>query len=276
MELNELQARLGNATEVPGAITPDDIVPQTGTGSGLESKPTAFKKFLVNDVVQNQVYVKTNGLWSNNSANINTFYTSSAYTATQKQYYLTILSSTSSCNYQEEFYISYGDKNGSGSLSQGGQLNDNPSRAIYSQFKNILLQPEDAAFSFPSASNTTDTPIFVDSDSIYVISFNQKNTKDKIDPGNWELYLSPLTGSALSNNFNTSSALDVTSPLMITLVDNSGDTSGASSNLIGPITRPYYVYSGSLDGGIYTQDGEAYGLFYPDYGVIVLNAKIQK
>jgi len=280
MELNELQARLGIAdvstgpvsrdeNVIPDTLNPNDIIIQDGTSA---AGATAFKKFVAGDVVENQVTIKTNGIWSNNSASIQEFYTSSIYSETQKQYYLTVISSTSSCDYNEEFYIAYGNRNGSGSLSQGGQANDNPSRAIYSQFKNILLQPEDAAFSFPSASAVGDTPIFVDSDSVYIISFNQKNTKDKVDPGNWELYLSPLSGSTLPNNQNTASTVDQNSSLMISLIDNSSDSLGASPNLMGTISRPYYVYSGSVDAGIYQNDGEAYGLFYPDYGVIVLNA----
>jgi hypothetical protein len=280
MESNELYARLGisnsdvladtgtGPTTVPGTITQDDVITQTNN-----IKPTAFKKFELNDVVSNQVYPKTNGMWSNSSSSINTFFTSSVYTSTQKEYYLTVLSSTSSCDYQEEFYIAYGNLYGSGSLSQGGQTNDNPSRAIYSQFRNILLDPEDSAFSFPSGSTPSATPTFVDSDSIYIISFNQKLSKDKVDPGNWELSLSPLTGSTLPNNQNTSSAINVSSSLMITLIDNSNDTFGVSPSLIGTVTRPYYVYSGSLENGIYESDGEAFGLFYPDYGVIILNAK---
>ena len=280
MESNELYSRLGlsnsvstnetaGPTPVPGGIGYEDLIDNTTQVVSA----SAFKKFGTNDTVSNQVYPKTNGLWSNASPSLNTFFTSSVYTNTQKEYYLAVLSSTSSCDYQEEFYIAYGNLYGSGSLSQGGQANDNPSRAIYSQFKNILLEPEDSAFSFPSGSTPTSTPIFVDSDSIYIISFNQKLTKDKVDPGNWELSLSPLTGSTLPNNQNTSSAVNVSSSLMITLIDNSGDTVGVSPSLIGTVSSPYYVYSGSLENGVYENDGESFGLFYPDYGVIILNAK---
>lgn len=276
MDSNELFARLGvSGMNVNEPFTPTDpsiLDPTEGIPSATDQPPTAFKRFSQTDVVSNTVYPKTNGMWSNQSSSLNTFYTSSIYTNTQKEYYFAILSSTGSCDYQEEFYIAYGNLNGSGSLSQGGQANDNPSRAIYSQFRNVLLNPEDSAFSFPSASSLLDTPVFVDSDSIYIISFNQKLSKDKVDPGNWELYLSPLTGSSLPNNQNTASTIDVNSPLMISLIDNSNDTLGASPSLIGAISRPYYVYSGSLENGIYTGDAEAYGLFYPDYGVIVLNA----
>jgi len=276
MDSNELFARLGvSGVNVNEPFTPTDpsiLDPTEGIPQPVATPPNAFKRFSENDIVSNIIYPKTRGMWSNSSSSISTFYTSSIYNETQKQYYFAILSSTSSCDYQEEFYLSYGNLNGSGSLSQGGQANDNPSRAIYSQFRNLLLNPEDTAFSFPSASSFTDTPIFVDSDNIYVISFNQKLSKDKVDPGNWELYLSPLTGSTLQNNTNTASAVDENSSLMISLIDNSNDTLGVSPSLIGPISQPYYVYSGSLEDGIYQQDSEAYGLFYPDYGVIILNA----
>lgn len=278
MDSNELFARLGvsgagvdtgtSATDIPDRITPSDVTTQSSN-----AKPSAFKPFANEDVVSNVVYPKTRGMWSNESGSLHTFFTSSIYTATQKEYYLTVLSTLDTCNTQEEFYIAYGHLNGSGSLSQGGQANDNPSRAIYSQFKNILLEPEDSAFSFPSASSVTGTPIFVDSDSIYIISFNQKLSKDKVDPGNWELYLSPLSGSTLPNNQNTASVVDQNSSLLISLIDNSNDTAGVSPSLIGPLSKPYYVYSGSLDNGLHQNDGEAYGLFYPDYGVIILNAR---
>lgn len=272
MDVNELSARLGGSSTLNDSGTGRPDIPGE-VDQGESTNPTVFKRFNTNDIVVNQVYPKTNGLWSNASSSLNTFFTSSVYTATQKEYYLAMLSTTASCDYQEEFYIAYGNLYGSGSLSQGGQENDNPSRAIYSQFKNILLEPEDSAFSFPSASTFSDTPIFIDSDSIYVLSFSQKLAKDKVDPGNWELALTPLNGNTYANNINTASIVNDASTLMITLIDNSSDTLDVSPSLIGPISTPYYVYSGSLENGIYQDDAESYGLFYPDYGVLVLNAK---
>lgn len=259
--------------EAGGMIDPrllDATTAVETNGGGSATVPiSVFQPFSSTDVITNQVLVETNGLWTNNSSSLNTFYTASDLTDSQKQYYLAINSVTESCDgVSTEFYIAYGNRNGYGALQGDGQPNDTPTRAIYNQYRQLLLTPNDYAFSFKSGST------FVNSDSIYVINFNSKLIGDKVDPGNFELALAKLDGNYYPQNAYTSSnriKVDSGSATIVTLIDDSGDFADVSPSLTTS-TRVFNVVSGSIESGKAPNETESYGLFYADYGVIVLNA----
>ena len=101
---------------------------------------------------------------------------------------------------------------------------------------------------------------------VYAISVSRTQLREKMDPGNWELHLSgsdTLLGSADAR---------------IKLIDDSGATTNPEVNQGG---RVFNVVSGSIASGtaVYgataaAQPGGAYGLFYPDLGIIILNGPI--
>jgi hypothetical protein len=129
----------------------------------------------------------------------------------------------------------------------------------------LTLNPGDTQFTF--GDGTT-------SDSIYAINFNRARLKDKIDPGNWQLSLAQLSGSAVANNFHTGSNVRIISgsgitPRYITLIDDSADT----YNLTGAGANPVYnIVSGSITGGIHNPSApHYYGLVYPTLGIAILN-----
>jgi len=262
-----------NAAQAGGMIDPrllDATTAVETNGGGSATVPiSVFQPFSSTDVITNQVLVETNGLWTNNSSSLNSFYTASDLTDSQKQYYLSINSVTESCDgVSTEFYIAYGNRNGYGALQGDGQPNDTPTRAIYNQYRQLLLTPNDYAFSFKSGST------FVNSDSIYVINFNSKLIGDKVDPGNFELALAKLDGNYYPQNSYTSSNIikvDSGSATVVTLIDDSGDFADVSPSLTTS-TRVFNVVSGSIETGKLSNETEAYGLFYADYGIIVLNA----
>jgi hypothetical protein len=248
-------------------ITEGDVVTEN-VGYPPANVILVFTQFALGDVITDNVYASTKGLWSNQSASLNTYYTASDLTDSQKEYYLKINSSTGSCNDSTEFYIAYGNRQGYGSPEAEGQQNDTPSRAIYQQYKQLLLTPEDEQFSFKSGST------FVPSDSIYVINFNSKLIGDKVDPGNFELPLAKLDGNLYPAGTYTSSAaikVDSGSSTLITLIDDSLDYLDVAQSLTAT-TRVFNVVSGSIENGITINELEAYGLFYADYGVLILNA----
>lgn len=251
----------------PRLLNPADF--GTNTAGGTSTVPiSVFQPFLSTDVITNQVMIETNGLWTNKSSSLQTFYTSSELTDSQREYYLAINSSTASCDLSTEFYIAYGNRFGYGALQGDGQPNDTPTRAIYNQYRQLLLTPDDYAFSFKSGST------YINSDSIYIINFNSKLIGDKVDPGNFELVLSKLDGNLYASNQYTASntiKVDSGSSVIIKLIDDSGDYVDVSPRLTTS-TKVFNIVSGSIDDGIATSEKEAYGLFYADYGVIVLNA----
>lgn len=222
------------------------------------------------DIVNTTDQIVTAPLWSNNNGTLITYYTSSIMTATQKQYYYEAVDATS-ISASGQFAVTFGNRLGSGSYSGGGSTNDAPTRAIYSQYKNILLDPTDDQFTFYGGVN---------SDNIYVISVNRARLKERLNAGTWQLNLAELTGRSGSSGFPngvpnvnyTGSYVKVSSSLKIlNLIDDSSATAGIGSSNGG---RVYNIVSGSVNSGIFggnVSSTNTYGLLYPDLGLLVLN-----
>jgi hypothetical protein len=220
------------------------------------------------DVVANQKTLVTTGLFANSSGSINTMYTSSAQSDTSKQYYYAVYkdnpSSTTSAGSQ--FAVAFGHRLGSGSYS-AGQLNDSATKAVYSQYKQLLLNPGDTTFTFGSSGNA---------DSIYVVNFDRSRLRDRLDPGNWQISLAQLSGSFYTNNIHTGSNVKVAMPgaSVISLIDDSGDTDQSVG--FSAAGRVYNIISGTLTNGGYTVNNDYvyYGLAYPDMGMLILDGNM--
>ena len=192
-------------------------------------------------------------VWSGGTATLTSFYTGSTQSGSSGNYYYDVYDKVGSDSTREvQFAATYGHFDGSGSLSTSD--GNNPSKAVYRQFRNLCIKNAGSTtkFEFPADNST----VFKD---IYVISVNRARYREKIDPGNWELRL----GS--TNN-------------QVKLIDDSGATADSS---IKASERTFNVVSGSIANGVSdikttaaaesTSDG-SYGLFYPELGLIVLNA----
>lgn len=217
-----------------------------------------YTKFdAVNDVVANQTETVTAGLWSDNLASLTTYYTSSYQTTSQRRYYVDV--------YQEEpesdiaavqYSLAYGNALGSGSDSQG-QLNDSPSRAIYSQYRQLLLAPTDTRFTTAGSGST---------DSIYIVNFKRNRLKERLDPGNFELPLIKISSRATNATGSV-----ITGSGIITLIDDSS-IAGAT---IGQSGKVFNIVSGSINNGVHLPATPTYyGLVYPDYGTLILDGKM--
>lgn len=209
----------------------------------------------------------TRGLWSDETGELLTFYTSSTQNVASKQYYYQVWSSASSaCDDQSVFSVTYGNINGSGSLNSGGESSDTPTRAIYSQYRLLCLDPNETTFKHRDNSTSV-------INHFYAINFDRIKLGDKLDPGNFELSIVQLNGNAYANNFYTGSNVAVSSSnTVITLIDDSADATdtlgygGIPSNVRA-------LVSGTIDGGIYNPTNpHYYGLVYPDLGTIIVDA----
>jgi hypothetical protein len=220
-----------------------------------------FSQFASSDVIENQQEIVTKGLWTGNIANLLTFYTSSSETATQKQYYYEVYNSASGTTAEPQFSVAYGNRNGSGSLIVGGGgNNDTVSRAIYSQYKLLLLEPGDTTFTI----NGTNT------DHIYVLNINRARFREQLDPGNLQINLAQLSGSYANNVATGSNVIVSSSGKYITLID---DSNVNTIPTVGTSGRRYNLVSGSLDAGIYNSTApHYYGMVYPQLGIVILNA----
>lgn len=220
----------------------------------------SFKKFTNDALSTSQREVVTAPLWSGEKSKLSTVFTSSAQSNNEKRYYYEIFNSQSNATGAEsQFSITYGDVMGSGSStgSFGFDTLDYPTKAIYSQYRQLLLTNQNL-FKFQNDET---------SEYVYIVNVNRARFKDRMDTNTWQLNLMQInaTGSALLGGVTVSS-----SNKMISLIDDSGQSTTESATLGG---RVYYIRSGSLINGIYTTDTTPWGLFYPDYGVIVLNGK---
>ena len=218
-----------------------------------------YKRFGEFDKVNAKVEIVTTGLWANDSGSLNVFFTASSQTtATSGKYYYNVFDQNPLTSETEEvqFAIAYGHVDGSGSVDLA--TDDNallPTKATYAQYKSMLLDPTDTKFSFDNSS-----AISTDANGIYIINVARARYREKMDAGNWSLTLSGSNGK-------------------FTFIDNSGKKFGDSYGLSGNVFK---VVSGSLNLGTQSEasvktttdsvSGEGFGEFYPDRGIIILNA----
>lgn len=219
-----------------------------------------YKAFTADDIVSGDVQTISQPVWSENmnplSSSVSAglgFYTSSTQTSQSGDYFVNVYhrDPDTSVNAEVQYALAYGHRLGSGSFGDpntvGNNANDTPTRAIYSQYRNMLLPPSDNVFTINSSN----------ADEIIVVNIARSRFRQKIDPGNWELRIGSGSNVTFGNNFTSSYS---------SFIDASGAGENPSVNEAG---RVFGIYSGS--GGI-TASNTQYGLFYPDQGVLVFHA----
>ena len=239
-----------------------DYIQQQENLSAITNGGKTFQIFNADDVngdiIEATKETVTAGLWSDNLTELQSYFTQSM-TAAQLPYYVNVLQKEEGATGSAiQYAVAYGNRLGSGSFTEES-LDDSPTRAIYSQYSQLLLPKNTQIFTDPSSGSA---------DSIYVINFQRNRTKDKLDPGNFEL---PLTAFANSQPDNATGSLsfDVTKGKGgITLIDDSTIAS-ASNEDAGNV---YHLVSGSIAHGVYNPASpEYYGTVYVDHSTIVLN-----
>jgi hypothetical protein len=209
---------------------------------------------------------KTRGLFSCGEEKLATFYTGSL-TDKNKNYYISVYNKTpNSAESYHQFDISFAHISGSGSLYMEDGQNLFPSKTMYRKYLLECFGTNDGKFKFKNNKN---------GDYFYVIQMDRTLFKDRLDPGNFELCLAPLS-SSLNQLYNTGSNFSVnqTSSVLFTLIDESRDTREVVTNREG-INDYYYVTSGSLRDGIYGEsDDDAWGVVFPKLGLIVLDGVV--
>ena len=210
----------------------------------------SFQRFdRQNDIIENQRTTVTSGLWTGGSTTLTSFFSAS----TTSSYFVDVYNANPATDTSAEVQFALGYAHIDGSGSKGNQSSqttsgDRQTAALYRQFRNVLLAPNTDKFKFtasPTASGEKD---------FYFLSFQRARMREKVDPGNWELHLDGGTDK-------------------IKLID---DSSTASSVTVEQGGRVFNVVSGSITNGVKTAASAetakgAYGLFYPDMGIILLN-----
>jgi hypothetical protein len=213
----------------------------------------SFKAFQPTDIVVSSDSI-TATLWSTNTPQLATFFTSSTQAASSAgTYYYNVYQTSSLLTGSEvQFAIAYGNSAGSGSLNYNNLVNGkSPTATIYGQYQDLVLGDENTDFIFGA----------ITSSEFLAISFERSRYKESLFLGSLSLTLS---GSG--NN--------------ITLTDNSNYVSSVSYT--GGGTRVFQLISGSLGirytgsattGDGYSANSGSYGWLLPDIGTILLNPK---
>jgi hypothetical protein len=212
-----------------------------------QTNGSIYKSFSVNDYIPSIKEISSDTCWDDPDGYLTAFYSSSVELAySSSNYYWNVYQNATSAASSSDahFAIAFGDYLGRGGVtgSQAGYTGNltgsrTPTKAIYSQYKSLLLLPTDELFTFGSTS----------SNSIFVVNFNRARYKEKLDPGNWELALNGSSGTR-------------------TFIDNSGANTNPTISQSG---RVFSIVSGSITGG--SASSTVYGLAYPDVGILVFH-----
>ncbi len=229
------------------------VVVRTPFQSPSEFPDMLFQDFSTTDIVDTKI-TTSSGLWMDGAVSWSNFFTSSRQALvsasidlpTNGLYYLNVYDGVpSNPSSSVRFSIAYGNFYGSGSSYQNVMIsNVSSTKAIYSQYANILLQPLDKKFSF--SRTVGEETIAEDSDEIVVVNFQNFAEKDGLTVGGFELTLASGSNS-------------------VTLVDDSYLTGISSSN------QQYNLVRGTLDSLNPVARYESLGLFYPNTGIVILN-----
>lgn len=181
-------------------------------------------------------------------------YGTSYYDVRRTMYYTNVYPANSyKTNSDPYFSIAYGHiagDVGSGSFGiETASIQASPTKAIYTQYKNMLLGTSDLDGKFTMIHGTSTTS----SNDIWVLDFSAYKMKDRIDEGLLEFHLSGSNGSFVLFDDSPFTSQNQTVYQMIMYNDTEGYD---ITNL--PSSASY----------------RGVGLFYPQNGIVILNAGI--
>ena len=214
----------------------------------------SFKRFTPSDFLVSADSV-TAPCWTNNVYDLTNFFTSSTQEASLQGDYVLAVYQTASTDSTAaiQFYLGYANQLGSGSQPYNSHIPQySPSSTLYGQWRNLILEDENAQFLFGAVTQS----------DFFIVAVERANYKQSLFPGSLNLFLS---GSGTAK---------------ISLTDNSNDIS-VVPYING--TRVYQLVSGSNGSAVSTTAAGStvagqtasgsYGWFVPDMGAILLNAQ---
>jgi hypothetical protein len=216
---------------------------------------------------------KTEGLWACVGDRMYQFYSGSNGTTNDAHYLAVYNKEQGTHGSYHQFDISYGHKSGLGSKLVINGVDTKPSKTMYTKYLVECYEPEGntsklrpTKFKFKNGVN---------GDYAYFIQVDRDRFKHMLDPGNFELSLCPLTSST-NQLINTGSNVRVnqSSSNIFTLIDESWDAKQEQTH--GRNLKDwYYVVSGSKRDGVYSeQTDNAWGVVFPNIGLIVLDGAV--
>ncbi len=192
-----------------------------------------------------------------NQPTLTEFFTSSAQETGQSgDYYLNVLNTASGLSNSEiQYAIAYGDQTGGGASAYNAAVNNySPTTTIYGSYRTLVLEDENAQFTFGNVSSSY----------FYAISVERARYKESLFPGSLNLILSSSVSGQASIQL-TDNSQDVTVPQYF-------GTMRAYQVISGSNGTAWNKTSGTFGNNVgYTEASGSYGLFLPDIGTIILN-----
>jgi hypothetical protein len=268
---NRYSFPVASTTSFPSVESFDDLIDNMINELTEDTNQTyTFKRFSI--VKDKSAVIKKNrtvSIWNCDDDALNTFFTGSNGLNRDK-YYLSVYNENPN-NYSAnpQFDISFGHIAGSGSSLLSGEIDLMPSKTMYRKYMMECVgdvRNDNDRFPFKNGVN---------GDYVYIIQLDRDLLKDRLDAGNFELFLTPLSGSS-NQLINTGSNVQVsqTSTELFSLIDDSGDSKQSTSDR-EDILEVYNLVSGSKRDGVYAdEDANAWGLVYPKLGVIILDGTV--
>jgi hypothetical protein len=212
----------------------------------------SFKAFQPTDIVVSSDSI-TATLWSTNTPQLTTFFTSSTQVAsTAGNYYYNVYQTASTVTGAAvQFALAYGNAAGSGSLNFNNLVNGrSPSSTIYGQYQDLVLGDENTDFIFGT----------ITSSEFIAISFERARYKESLFLGSLGLTISGSGKITLTDNSNYASSVVYTNGGMRVF------------QLISGSQGVRYTGTATTSDG-YSSNSGSYGWFLPDIGTILLNPK---
>ena len=215
----------------------------TSTSTENEISTNVYTVFAEDDIIRANNAIVTENVWSSGiGGTLSTFFTSSTQVTASGDYYYDVNQVvTTDSSSAVQFSIAYGNINGSGSYEKFPNMGISgytPSKAIYSQYKSVILPKGTSAFTLYGGGTIT---------HFIAVNFERSRLKDRVDPGNWQLTLSD--GGTVTH-----------------FVDSNTGTSETT------VADSYDIVSWSITNGIYSSSAPIYyGKIYPKHGVLLFD-----
>ena len=211
----------------------------------------SFKRFDPEDFVISSDSI-TSTLWSTGVPSLTQFFTSSTQEAgSSGDYYLSVYQTASNLtNAVSQFAIAYADSAGLGTkLYETTVANNSPSLSIYGQYRSLILEDENATFTFGSSTN------ILTGSNFWVLSIDRARYKENLFPGSINLTLSGSGGIIHLTDDSRDDRVNkfLGSSRFFQLISGSNGTAGSLAN------NGFVANSGS------------YGLVFPELGTVLIN-----
>lgn len=236
----------------------------------INSKNFTFKNFdFATDYSISDQFYKTKPLFLAESDRTSQFFSVIPNQKNSKYYISVYNRPTSDIRSIKVFDIAYAHINGSGSSYKTVEIQTEtdhlPAKSIYKKYMaECFGGAEQIKFKNGNVS-----------DYFYVLQFDRNTFKDKLNSGNIQITLSPISSSS-NQLINTGSnfQFNVSSSTVFTLIDDSMYTRIYSSSF-ETTDECYNLVSGTIqDGPIDYENAEGWGLVFPNKGLIILNGEM--